>query len=88
MPISMIRSTMLCLSGFELYSCWVPLIHPTSRSFYFKFCRNWGPALQTKFNKTPAPVPKILYLTSAYEYQHLFLAKEAGLCQNVQIEKL
>ena len=33
MPISRlntkIRLTMLCLSGFDLYSCWVPLVHPS-----------------------------------------------------------
>ena len=26
MPISTVRLTMLCLSGFELYCCWVPLM--------------------------------------------------------------
>ena len=28
---------MLCLSGFELYSCWVPLAHLTT--FFYHSCR-------------------------------------------------
>ena len=40
MPISTIRSTMLCLSGFELYSRWVPLIqYPGLRGFQENYPR-------------------------------------------------
>ena len=38
-----------------------------------------------KINNSPGPVKKIMYLSAAYEYQHLYIAQQFGLCPNVPI---
>ena len=48
MPISKIRSTMLCISGFELYSRWVLLDSGVSNSRTLRFLK--FPLIRTKLN--------------------------------------
>ena len=38
-----------------------------------------------KIKNSPGPVKKIMYLSAAYEYQHLYIAQQVGLCSNVPI---
>ena len=38
-----------------------------------------------KIKNSPGPVKKIMYLSAAYEYQHLYIAQQVGLCPNVPI---
>ena len=38
-----------------------------------------------KIKNSPGPVKKIMYLSAAYEYQHLYIAQQVGLCLNVPI---
>ena len=38
-----------------------------------------------KIENSPGPVKKIMYLSAAYEYQHLYIAQQVGLCSNVPI---
>jgi len=41
-----------------------------------------------KIENSPGPVKKILHLSAAYEYQHLYIAQKVGLCLSVPISPI
>ena len=52
------------------------------------FSQKFHDCLVRKIENAPGTVPKILYLSAAYEYQHLYIAHKVGLCSNVPISPI
>ena len=68
----------------------MPPVFRTKNSSYFllimfSFLQKFLECLEGKIKNSPGPVKKIMYLSAAYEYQHLYIAQQVGLCSNVPI---